>query len=148
MVPLCGSFTISAKHGAKENVCTPRMVTNVAPPCSKCEIRQKGGVSRRDLTPGIVARTKRHHLVAAFYCSAYIYDNIVPGTIRERYANFVRMTYTGYYIQKQYVHFFNYYSGVCFFGHRHCCSTAFSFGLPNTKNESHSGAINSGARSI
>ena len=30
-----------------------------------------------------VARTIRHHLVAAFYCSANIYHNVCPGTIYE-----------------------------------------------------------------
>ena len=74
----------SQQHGAKENVCTPRMETEVGPLCSQdVKIHQKG-VSRHDLTPEIVvARTIRHHLVAAFYCSANIYDNICPGTLHE-----------------------------------------------------------------
>ena len=70
----------SHQHGAKENVCTPRMETNVAPLCSQDVKIQQNGVSRHDLTPNIVARTIRHHLVAALYCSANIYDNICPGT--------------------------------------------------------------------
>ena len=63
----------SQQHGAKENVCTPRMETNVAPLCSQDVKIQQKGVSRHYLTPDIVARTIRHHLVAAFHCSANIY---------------------------------------------------------------------------
>ena len=73
----------SQQHGAKENVCTPRMETNFAPLCSQDVKIQQKGVSRHYLTPEIVARTIRHHLVAAFYCSANMYDNICPGTIYE-----------------------------------------------------------------
>ena len=75
----------SQQHGAKENVCTPRMETNVAPLCSQDVKIQQKGVSRHYLTPEIVARTIRHHVVAAFCCSAniYQYDNICPGTIYE-----------------------------------------------------------------
>ena len=73
----------STQHGAKENVCTPRVETDVAPLCSQDVKMKQNGVSGHDLTPEIVARTIRHHLVAAFYCSANIYDNICPGTICE-----------------------------------------------------------------
>ena len=73
----------SQQHGAKENVCSPRMETNVGPLCSQYVKNQQKGVSRHYLTPEIVARTIRHHLVAAFYCSANIYDNIFSGTIYE-----------------------------------------------------------------
>ena len=84
MLPLCGSFIISQQHGAKENVCAPRMETIIAPLCSQDVKMQQKGVSRHDLTPEILARTIRHHLVAAFYCSTNIYDNIYPtGTIYE-----------------------------------------------------------------
>ena len=76
----------SQQHGAEENVCTPRMETTVAPLCSQAsDVKiQRKGVSRHYLTPEmIVAKSMRHHLVAAFCCSANIYDNICPGTIYE-----------------------------------------------------------------
>ena len=49
----------SQQHGAKENVCTPCMETNVAPLRSQDLKIQQKGVSRHDLTPEIivVART-------------------------------------------------------------------------------------------
>ena len=37
------------------------------------------------------------------------------------------MTYTGYYTRT----IRTYFLILCFFGHRHCCCTAFSFGWPN-----------------
>ena len=50
--------------------------------------------------------------------------------IRERHVQFVRMTYTGYevlYMRTIRTIFWI----LCFFGHRHRCCTAFSFGWPN-----------------
>ena len=99
----------SQQHRAKENVCTPGTETNVAPLCSQDVRIQQKKVSRHYLTPEIVARTIRHHLVAAFYCLANICDSTCPGTIYmgDTYNLYIPgMTYTGYYTRERYVHFF------------------------------------------
>ena len=48
---------------APKKMCAPRMETNVAPLCSQDVNIQQKGVSRHDLTPEIVARTIRHHIL-------------------------------------------------------------------------------------
>ena len=120
----------SQQHGAKENVCTPRTETNVGPPYyqPRCENPTKRGVWHH-LTPEIVARTIRHHLVAEFYCSANIIDNICPGTIYENDTNYLYVWRIPGTIYENDKYTFLLLRVLCFLGHRHCCSFFFFFFL-------------------
>ena len=125
----------SQQHGAKENVCTPRTETNVGPLCSQDVKMQQKGVSRHYLTPEILARTIRHHLVAAFYCYANIYSEYDNRYALALYTRTIRIicTYDVYRVLHTYENdayvFFNII--IMSFGIGTAAAQPFSFGWPN-----------------
>ena len=76
----------SQQHGAKENVCTPRMETNVAPLCSQDVKIQQKGVSRHYLTPEYSGEDN----TPSYFCRILLFRQYIQKYrpwhyIRERY---------------------------------------------------------------